>query len=252
MASSDMPTAIDAVFDVRPERSVVDQIAANLGAAIVRGAYEEGDPLPTEPELAAEYGAGRNAVREAVRTLVSKGMLRTERRAGTIVQPRANWSMLDGDVMNWMLGNDGTRAVLLQELTELRAVIEPAVAAMAARKATTTDILRIFEAYEDMERHAHDFLPAIEADIRFHRRLFDAAHNLLLSNYSKAIFALLKANFEISIKADCAFLRNLADHKAIAEAVNARDGDAAHAATLELLRKNAADLKTMEEQSGGE
>lgn len=228
-------------------KGLADQIAGDLGRRIVRGEFQPDSFLPIESELAQVYAAGRNAVREAVRTLVSKGMVRPGRRAGTMVLQRESWNLLDPDVMAWSLTSFASRKQLVDQLTVLRAIIEPEVAAIAATSATTTEVLRIFEAFEAMEEHAHDEAEAIAADIHFHKMVFSATHNILLMNFARAIFVLMRANFETSIKADNAFIRNLEDHRKIAEAIHARDSDAARQATRVLLHHNELDLAKMAE-----
>jgi DNA-binding FadR family transcriptional regulator len=79
-------------LDGRPARSLVAQALNTLGRAIARGDHQPGANLPTEPELALSLGVGRNVVREAVKILTSKQMLKTERRAGTTVLPRTSSS----------------------------------------------------------------------------------------------------------------------------------------------------------------
>jgi DNA-binding FadR family transcriptional regulator len=237
----------------RPDgRSLADYIAGDLGRRIVRGEFQEDSLLPIESELAQVYAAGRNAVREAVRTLVSKGMVRPGRRAGTMVLPKERWNLLDPDVMAWSLTSAATRKELIDQLTVLRAIIEPEVAAIAAASATTTEVLRIFEAFEAMEERAHDEAEAIAADVHFHRMVFSATHNLLLMNFARAIFLLMRANFETSIKADNAFIRNLEDHRKIADAIHARDPDAARQATRVLLHHNELDLAKMADTTTAE
>ena len=237
-------------------KGLADQIAGDLGRRIVRGEFLPDSFLPIESELAQVYAAGRNAVREAVRTLVSKGMVRPGRRAGTMVLPKESWNLLDPDVMAWSLTSVATRKQLVDQLTVLRTIIEPEVAAIAATSATTTEVLRIFEAFEAMEERAHDEAEAIAADIHFHKMVFSATHNILLMNFARAIFVLMRANFETSIKADNAFIRNLEDHRKIAEAIHARDSDAARHATRVLLHHNELDLAKMTdstslEETGG-
>ena len=74
------------------------------------------------------------------------------------------------------------RRDLLSELTQLRVMIEPEVAALAAKNATTTETLRLYEAYEAMRRHCNDSMLAIETDLRFHQCLFAGAHNQLVAS----------------------------------------------------------------------
>jgi DNA-binding FadR family transcriptional regulator len=249
MADSESPTDLVGTPQARAGlaggKGLADQIAGDLGRRIVRGEFQPDSFLPIESELAQVYAAGRNAVREAVRTLVSKGMVRPGRRAGTMVLPKERWNLLDPDVMVWSLTSAATRKELVDQLTVLRTIIEPEVAAIAATSATTTEVLRIFEAFEAMEERAHDEAEAIAADIHFHNMVFSATHNILLMNFARAIFLLMRANFETSIKADNAFIRNLDDHRKIAEAIHARDSDAARHATRVLLQHNELDLAKM-------
>src|SRR5580704_2835005 len=100
--------------------SVVDRLVSALGREIANGVWKPDETLPTEPEIAHRFGAGRNAVREAVKILTAKGFVRTERRAGTIVRPESSWNLLDPEVLGWVLSALGRRDKLLDELSELR------------------------------------------------------------------------------------------------------------------------------------
>lgn len=225
-----------------PVASRTNEILDALGAAIVRGDHPPGATLPTEQELAAQFHAGRNAVREAVKILTGRGFVRTERRAGTTVQPEAKWNLLDPSVLNWLLLFPRHRDRAVAELTALRGLLEPEIASLAAAHATTTETLRLFEAYEKMEAHVGDRDRAIEADISFHRRLAEASHNALMQTVMRCFEVLLRANFELVMSVDGRFIRNLVEHKVVAEAVNARDPSAARAAMAKLLANNAKDI----------
>ncbi|MBV8141333.1 MAG: FadR family transcriptional regulator, partial [Verrucomicrobia bacterium] len=132
--------------------SVVERLVSALGRDIAGGAWKPESSLPTEPEIAHRFGAGRNAVREAVKILVAKGFVRTERRAGTIVRPESCWNLLDPEVLTWILSASANRDPLLEELSELRAIVEPRVAALAATHASAMETQRIFEAFEQLEK----------------------------------------------------------------------------------------------------
>jgi DNA-binding FadR family transcriptional regulator len=189
---------------------------------------------------------GRNIVREAIKALVAKGLLKTMRRAGTTVQAKANWNLLDPDVLDWSVHNVGNRDALIAELTQLRRILEPELAALAAQFASRSDCLRLFAAYEAMERHVNDPVHAIAADIQFHERLFEATHNQLIQSLVKAFVVLLRSIFALSIKRDGGFIRNLKEHLVVAEAVHAKDPEAARAAMRQLLGKNESDLVAMQ------
>ncbi|WP_051329285.1 FadR/GntR family transcriptional regulator [Geminicoccus roseus] len=222
--------------------SLTGRVTREIGTAIVRGDHPPETTLPVEAAIAAKLGVGRNAVREAVKTLAGKGLLRTGRRAGTIVQPPAAWNLLDPDVLAWTLSVDALRDDLLREIAQLRLMIEPEVAALAATHGSTAEILRLFLALEDMERHRQDPVLAVEADIRFHRCLFAASRHKLVGSLLRAFTVLLQANFDLAVHAPGGFQRNLEVHRAVAEAVHARDPDTARSAMRRLLANNENDL----------
>jgi DNA-binding FadR family transcriptional regulator len=84
-----------------PDQGLHGGILHELGRAIAGGQFAEGMLLPTESELQERFGASRQTVREAIKVLAAKGMVRARKRAGTSVQPRANWNLLDPDVLHW-------------------------------------------------------------------------------------------------------------------------------------------------------
>jgi GntR family transcriptional regulator, galactonate operon transcriptional repressor len=225
--------------------SVVDQLVSALGRDIAGGTWKPDETLPTEPEIAHRFGAGRNAVREAVKILAAKGFVRTERRAGTIVRPEFCWNLLDPEVLSWMLFALSNRDNLLEELSELRSIIAPTVAALAATHASALETLRICEAYDEMEKLTDEMPRVIDADVAFHELLFEATHNRLLVALVPAFSHLLRTHFEISVRAGKPASRNLKEHRQIAEAISRRDADTAQRATRKLLAKNAADLSEM-------
>lgn len=223
----------------------VNFIVREIGQRIVGGDFAPGNTLPVEQDLCETFKVGRNAVREAIKVLAGKGFVRTVRRAGTIVQPRRLWAMLDPDVLSWMLANPALRHDLLENLAELRRIIEPEAAALAARHATTTETLRLFETFELMGKHRHNRALAIDHDIHFHDLLLEASHNPLLISMARSIDVLLRANFEISIESPDGFIRNLDQHGKVADAIHRRDADAARREMLILLANNEADLDEM-------
>lgn len=225
------------------------RVVRHIGAAIVRGDHKPGAALPVEAEMCRALGVSRNALREAVKMLAGKGLLRTNGRGGTLVEPKRHWNLLDGDVLSWTVESDETRDGLLIELTRLRAIIEPEAAALAARHASVTDALRLFEAYEAMERHAAEPALAIEADIAFHEQLFAASGNQLLGSLARAVAALLRAVFQLTASSG-GYLKALPDHRAVAEAIHRRDEEAARQAMRTLLASNERELSAILNRHG--
>jgi GntR family galactonate operon transcriptional repressor len=222
--------------------SVVDRLVFALGRDIAGGVWKPDQTLPTEPEIAHRFGAGRNAVREAVKILTAKGFVRTERRAGTIVRPESSWNLLDPEVLGWMLSALGERDKLLDELSELRSIIEPMVAGFAATHASAMETLQICEAYDQMEKLSEEGQKLVEADVRFHKLLFEATHNRLLAALVPAFSLLLRTNFEIAVRAGKPTSHNLKEHRQIAEAISNRDPETAQRETRKLLVKTAGEI----------
>ncbi len=109
---------IDTNFPTMQQR-----VADDLGRRIVAGAWQPGSPLPVEDALASELGVSRGVLREAVKSLVAKGMLRVRPRTGTRVLPPEDWNHLDPDVLRWKQSGDA--AGLLRDTGELRRIVEP-------------------------------------------------------------------------------------------------------------------------------
>ena len=225
--------------------SLVARTVDTLGRAIVLGQYPQEFPLPPENELARSMGVGRNAIREAIKVLSTKGLVRVAQGTGTPVQPQSEWDFFDQQIIGWALESEAMRDSLVDELSALRFVIEPEVAAMAASAATTTEMLRLFEAYEQMEANSADRNRAVEADILFHRRLFEACHNRLMMQFLRTVISVLRANFELAIKAEHMVIRFLEEHREVAEAVHRHEPDAARIAMQGLLLNNRKNLTEM-------
>lgn len=86
-------------------------VARQIFGAIDSGVFAEGSILPTEDTLSHDLGVSRTALREAIKGLVSKGLLETRRRRGTMVLERGHWNMLDADLMSWSRLSGDSRAI---------------------------------------------------------------------------------------------------------------------------------------------
>ncbi|MGH6798366.1 MAG: FadR/GntR family transcriptional regulator, partial [Roseiarcus sp.] len=131
----------------------------------------------------------------------------------------------------------------ITSLIEARRIIEPAAAALAAKRATAADLARIEQAYLGMERNLRTNLEACcEADLRFHVGVVAASHNVVLRGLTGTIEAALRATFAITNRLASAQSRALSAHQAVFECVRMRDADGARLATIELLEIAARDL----------
>ena len=205
-----------------------------LGEAIVAGRYAVGASLPPEPVLCNELGVSRTVVREAVKSLIAKGLLVTGPKVGTRVLPEEQWNCFDPDVVAWQL-KAGLTCEYLRDLQELRRMVEPAAVRLAAQRATPQDIAEIELAYAGMKQavdHGGDY---VTHDLRFHQGLLRACHNRMVVEMSKALGALLRTSFEISTSRPDGPASSLPLHRAVLDAVIARAPQKAERAILVLI-----------------
>lgn len=211
-----------------------------IGVRIVDGQLKPGETLP-DNGFVGEAEVSRTVVREAIKVLAAKGLVESRPKVGTRVRPRRDWNLLDPDVLAWQLEAGPTRE-FLQDALELRQLIEPAAARLAAGRATDEEIAALQEAFTAM-CEARDLEASIDADVRFHSILLQAAHNELLEHLSSIVTAVLRMLFAFSSRPPRTFTRALPLHEAIIEAVQSHDPDAAEAAALRLLDDTAKNIK---------
>lgn len=216
-------------------RTMHQRVVDEIGLRIVAGTWEPGQPLPVEDALAAEIGVSRGALREAVKALAAKGMLRTRPRTGTRVLPPEDWNHLDRDVLRWQQAGDST--ALLHDTCELRRIVEPEAARLAAAKARPDEVRSLYGALAAMEAAAP--LPGrpgyVDADRAFHRALLDASGNRLLGSLGRAVDVALEHCFDVSTQVPGAAEASLPAHRAVVEAVESGDPVAASAAVLRII-----------------
>ncbi|HWM40682.1 MAG TPA: FCD domain-containing protein [Streptomyces sp.] len=220
---------------VKQYRTMHQQVVDELGRRIVNGLVEPDGSLPVEDALAAELGVSRGALREAVKALAAKGMLRTRPRTGTRVLPQEQWNHLDRDVLRWQQARDPRQ--LLRDTGELRRAVEPEAARLAARRAGPGHIRAMLEALEAMEAAASrpGLGEYVEADIAFHRALLDASGNRLFGSLGRALDVALEHSFAVSSRTPGAVEASLPSHRALAEAVDGGLPAEASAAILAII-----------------
>jgi DNA-binding FadR family transcriptional regulator len=215
-------------------KNVHGQALDHLGVAIVSGRYPPGTTVPPEPLLGEELGVSRTVVREAVKSLVAKGLVSTGPKVGTRVLPPQQWNWFDPDVIVWQ-SRAGLTRDFLRDLQELRRVVEPAAVRIAAERATAADIAEVEEAFAGMKRaveHGGDY---VSHDLHFHQGLIRACHNRMLVQMSNALAALLRTSFEVSTSRKDGPRKSLPLHRAVLDAVIAREPEQAERAVLVLI-----------------
>jgi DNA-binding FadR family transcriptional regulator len=206
----------------------------HIGEAIVAGRYTAGMSMPPEPVLCEELGVSRTVVREAVKSLIAKGLVTTGPKVGTRVLTEEHWNWFDPDVIAWQ-SQAGLTREFLQDLQELRRVVEPAAVRMAAQRATQEDIAVIEAAFAGMKSAVEEGGDYVLHDLRFHQGLLRACHNRMLVQMSKALSALLRTSFEVSTSRQDGPRKSLPMHRAVLDAVIAHEPEKAERAIQVLI-----------------
>ena len=214
----------------------------HLGEAIVAGRYGVGASIPPEPILCIELGVSRTVVREAVKSLIAKGLMTTGPKVGTRVLSEDHWNWFDPDVITWQ-SKAGLTPEFLRDLQDLRRVVEPAAMRLAAKRATPKDIAEIEDAYAGMKRAVEGGGDYVTYDLRFHQGLLRACGNRMLVQMSKALGALLRTSFEISTRRKDGPLKSLPLHREVLDAVIAHDADRAEKAICVLIDGARTDIE---------
>jgi len=204
------------------------RLLERLGPAIVRGDYAA-KPFPIEAEAAELFGVSRTVSREAIKSLIAKGMLESRPRVGQRVRPREKWNILDADVQKWMAASP-VATTFLREIADVRKGIEPLAAGMATLSGTTESLSMIETAFFDLKQADQATLAV--ALHRFHDAVVLSANNSVLSK--------LQTTMSLPIGKLAAMVArsgelNIDQYAAVVNAVRARDVVRAETATRWLL-----------------
>lgn len=231
------PTAPLEVAASLPRGAARDAVE-ELGRRIVNDVYPQGQPIPTEPELAESLGVSRTTIRDAIKVLSGKGMIRTARRYGTKVRPINEWHLLDADVISWHDPTHSRLGQMFVETTELRCIFEPAAAELAAQRATPEQISIILDA-------AHALLPGTlntselyAEDSRFHCTILDATCNLMMRQLRPMIISILRVSYEFGVQTENGGTPFREGHIRVAEAIRDHDGALARHEMEQMLDAN--------------
>jgi DNA-binding FadR family transcriptional regulator len=217
-----------------------DEIAAILGSEILSGARAPGSRMPTTAEMFERFGVSRVLMREVVKTLTAKGMVASKSRVGTHVLDSSHWNWFDSDVLGWRV-RLGLDAGFLAQLADMRRAVEPAGAALAARHRAPEHVAQIWAALDAMGAAGNDRRAFAEADLDFHIAVASASGNPLFRAFAGVVETALAASFTISSPADSQTASdNVARHRAIADAIEAGNGPAAHQAMLTVIDEGLA------------
>lgn len=216
-------------------------VARELGLAIVSGALKPGQVLDNEIEAASLRKVSRNTYREAMRMLVAKGLVVSRTRTGTRVSEVSEWNVLDPDVLAWTF--TGTpRPEVIHALFELRSVVEPAAAALAAARRRPRQLEQMKHALAQMKLRTLHTAEGRAADGEFHAALLESTFNPFVVSLTKGVTGAISALTEFKLRLTRALRDPVADHEQVYEAILAKDSQAAREAMNNLIRLAILDM----------
>lgn len=225
-----------------PRRTFQEEIFDELGQEICSGRFNPGDTLPAEPILCERFRVSRIVVREAIKSLAAKGVLEVRRKTGTVILPRDRWHLFDPDVIGWYARCATIDQRFVADLMELRRVIEPAAARLAASRATEADRAAIRDAFNRMVKAAGVNEAYVPADLSFHNAVLTACHNQFLWQMHSALSVILQQSFIISARVPQGPRKSLSLHEDLCAGIEIGDPDAAERAVLKLIERAESDL----------
>lgn len=227
------------VYKVVRTSRLYEQIVQQIEESVLKGTLKPGDQLPAERELAQRLGVSRTAVREAVKTLREKGLVEAYSGRGTFITDGTSLAARQSFDLMVKLGQpEGS-----PHLAELRLILEPGIAALAAVRAEEEHLTTMREAVAVMDRAQRDPEAYIEADLDFHLALAEAAANPLILSLIDSIVGLLREQRIKIFNVEGGPQRGQIHHKRIMSAVERHDPEMARAAMRSHLEQVREDSK---------
>jgi len=223
-----------------PAIRIPTKIAADIGVKIVEGRLKPGTILDGEIEASGARRVSRSAYREAIRILTAKGLVHSRPKIGTRVTGPEQWHLLDPDVLAWMFVKEPPRNLLVS-LFELRKLVEPEAAALAAQRRTLEQLNRMGSALEIMARETLHTESGRAADNSFHGTLLAASDNVFLVSLSSSVTAAVAWSTDFKERTQRLKRDPIPDHMKVYEAIAARNPAAARTAMIELIDLAFAD-----------
>lgn len=218
-------------------------IARRLGVAIVSGVHAPGDILDNEVAASGQLNVSRSAYREAVRMLAAKGLVESRPKTGTQVSPRNRWHVLDPDVLTWVFEGERPNPAFVRGLFELRMVVEPAAAGLAAERRDADDLAKMRRALTEMERHGVSVEEGRLADREFHNAVLETTRNDPLMALSSSIGAAVRWTTIYKQRRRKLTRDPMPEHWRVFDAIALGVPEAAHAAMHQLVAQALEDTR---------
>jgi DNA-binding FadR family transcriptional regulator len=209
-------------------------LAQRLGVSIVTGHYAPGSILPGEIEFAESFGVSRSVFRESLRTLAAKGLVESRPKTGTRVRERQDWNLLDPELLGWMF--EGAPSLpFVRSLFQLRLIVEPAAAELAAVGRNARHLSEMGHALELMAHHGLASEIGRAADHQFHALILQATDNELLVSLSASIAAAVRWTTFFKYRHEKHPRDPMPEHRALFETIANGDATGAREATRALV-----------------
>jgi len=231
--------------------SLTEQMVAQLGARIASGAIAAGAKLPSESELVAEFGVSRTVVREAISQLRARGMVATQRGIGTFTRTRSA-----GSVEFPVQRVDPATLAEVLALLELRISLETEAAALAAKRRSDEQVVRMEALLETIGRSATSGGDAADADFDFHLCVAESSGNHffldLMRHLGRSIIPRTRIDSAGLAKRDrTEYVREVnREHGDVLRAIANGDPDAARAAMRTHLVNSRERLRALRSEGG--
>ena len=216
-------------------RTLPTQVAAVLVRRIANGEFLDGR-APSELQISVEFGVSRAVGREALKILSSLDMVEIAQGRRVMLRPIAEWDYLSPLLIEW-LPQAQVRELLI-ELHDARLIFEPPIAARAARSLTNEDLSRLRQLLDAMVKHEEDPHGYLKLDLEFHMEICRATRNRILDRFMYSSRWWQSASRRISNQAPHALPTATEQHRAVYEALAARDPKGAEAAMRRHLENN--------------
>ena len=204
------------------QRRLHENIAQQFLSLIRRGALEDGARLPSERMMAEQFKVSRSSVREAIRSLELQGLVVSKRGSGTFV----NTENLE-PVVALIATTLSSGGEAIKDIFEVRHLLEPQIAAVAAQRADETEVGRLREILDDQQRQISEGETGVDADTAFHFALASATHNTALMKVVSAVEDILRLSRDQSLQEPGRAKRSLSSHRQILKMVQTGDAEGA-------------------------
>jgi DNA-binding FadR family transcriptional regulator len=226
-AETDVLVDVEPLFTTSRSR-LHGSVAHRIAADIIRGELAQGSLLPNEDAASASFGVSRSAYREAIRTLAAKGLVSAQPKVGTRIAPRSAWHILDPDILAWHF-ELGASQEFIRNLFELRKIVEPSAAALAAMRRTDEELGKLADSLARMAKMNPRTGAWLNAVIAFHQGLLTAGRNEAVASLWPAIQTTLRWSVKLQMMLPTLTLAHdpVADHARVFEKIASQSADGA-------------------------